>query len=150
MKISSENKFILKSSTKSSAFCSGLLNRFRTFCIHWSRPLSEEDSLYFQCAAKPFSAISFIRLVRICTSTHWPRGPITVVCKDSYPLPFGVETQSRKRSGFGRYRSVIIEYTFQHSVFSFSYSVSIMTRMANKSYTSSNGIDFLRILFQIE
>ena len=40
-------------------------------------------SLYFQCAANPFSAISFIRLVRICTSTHLPCGPITVVCNAS-------------------------------------------------------------------
>src|SRR5690606_20967555 len=102
MKISSEKRFILKSSRKSSALDSGLLSSSRTFCIHWSRPLSDEDSLYFQWAAKPFSAISFILLVRICTSTHWPLGPITVVCKDSYPFAFGEETQSLKRSGFGR------------------------------------------------
>lgn len=29
-------------------------------------------SLYFQCAAKPCSATSFIRSLRICTSIHWP------------------------------------------------------------------------------
>ena len=33
--------------------------------------------------ANPFSAISFIRFVRICTSTQRPSGPTTVVCSDS-------------------------------------------------------------------
>ena len=83
IKISSEKRFILKSSRKSSALESGFLSISLTFCTHWSKPLSVDDSLYFQCAANPFSAISFIRLVRICTSTHCPRGPITVVCSDS-------------------------------------------------------------------
>ena len=40
--------------------------------------------LYISSAQpRPFSAISFIRLVRICTSTHLPCGPITVVCNAS-------------------------------------------------------------------
>ena len=37
----------------------------------------------FQWAAKPFSAISFIRSVRICISTHLPWLLITVVCRAS-------------------------------------------------------------------
>ena len=35
--------------------------------------------LYFQWAAYPFSAISSMRLLRICTSTHCPFFAITVV-----------------------------------------------------------------------
>ncbi len=50
-----------------------------------------------------------MRRVRICTSTHFPPGPATVICSDSYPLLFGIEIQSFILDGFGRYMSVIIE-----------------------------------------
>src|SRR3954468_171779 len=91
-----------------------------------------------------------MRFVLICTSTHFPCGPITVVCSASYPLLFGLLSQSRNRSGDGVYSSVIMEYTFQHSSFSFSGGESSITRIANRSYTSSKSTAFLRILFQIE
>ncbi len=39
-------------------------------------------SLYFQCAATPYSACWCISLVRIWISTVRPPGPITVVCSD--------------------------------------------------------------------
>src|SRR6202008_3166362 len=120
------------------------------FCTHWSSPLSVVDSLYFQCAAKPFSAISFILLVRICTSTHCPLGPITVVCSDSYPFALGEDIQSRSLSGLGLYRSVTIEYAFQQSAFSCSGVLSKIIRMAKRSYTSSNGMAFFFILFHME
>src|SRR3982750_4122397 len=88
---------------------------------HLSKRLSSAvPSLYFQCAARPFSAISFIRLVRICTSTHLPCGPITVVCRASYPFDLGLLNQSLNLSGEGVYSSVIMEYTFQQSSFSLS------------------------------
>ncbi len=74
--------------------------------------------LYFQCAAKPRSAISSIRCVRICTSTHIPSGPITVECNASYPFDLGMLIQSRRRSCLGVYMSVIEEYICQHCVFS--------------------------------
>src|SRR6202012_5922406 len=114
------------------------------------KPAIAGDFFVFQCAAKPFSAISFIRLVRICTSTHWPRGPITVVCNDSYPFALGDDIQSRRRSGFGRYRSVTMEYAFQQSDFSLSGVLSRMILMAKRSYTSSKGIAFFFILFHME
>src|SRR3954468_23025748 len=118
---------------------------------HLSKRLSSEvSSLYFQCAASPFSAISFIRLVRICTSTHLPCGPITVVCNASYPFDLGLLSQSLNRSGEGVYSSVIIEYTFQQSSFSFSWGELRITRIANRSYTSSKATPFFFILFQIE
>ena len=50
---------------------------------HSSSPLSPFTPLYLQWAANPRSAISSIRSVRICTSTHLPSGPITVMCNDS-------------------------------------------------------------------
>src|SRR4029079_6065387 len=109
-----------------------LSNRFST----------EVPSLYFQWAANPFSAISFMRLVRICTSTHLPCGPITVVCSASYPLLLGLLNQSRNLSGDGVYSSVINEYTFQHSSFSFSGGESRRTRIAKRSYTSSKSTAF--------
>ena len=46
-------------------------------------------SLYFQCAATPYSARRCIWWVRICTSTGLLSGPITVVCSDWYMLNFG-------------------------------------------------------------
>ena len=42
---------------------------------------SPSPILYFQCAAKPFSAISSMRRLRICTSTQLPSRPITVRCR---------------------------------------------------------------------
>lgn len=39
--------------------------------------------LYFQWAATPLSAMSSMRCVRICTSTHTPSGLITVECSAS-------------------------------------------------------------------
>ena len=40
------------------------------------------SSLYFQCAATPYSAVRCICQDRICISTGLPSGPITVVCSD--------------------------------------------------------------------
>lgn len=47
-------------------------------------------SLYFQCAATPYSARRCIVCVRIWISTGLPSGPMTVVCSDWYMLNFGV------------------------------------------------------------
>ena len=47
-------------------------------------------SLYFQCAAMPYSARLCISTVRICSSTGLPSGPITVVCSDWYMLNLGI------------------------------------------------------------
>src|SRR6185295_11753576 len=148
---SSAKKLVLKSCRKSMLSVSWLLITSLICWNHLSKRLSSAaPSLYFQCAANPFSAISFIRLVRICTSTHLPCGPITVVCRASYPLLLGLLSQSRNRSGDGVYSSVINEYTFQHSSFSFSGGESSRTRIAKRSYTSSKSTAFFRILFQIE
>ena len=76
----------LKLSRNSSAFSEGLLSASRTFFSQRSRPSSScviEACLYFQCAAKPRSAMSSMRSVRTCTSTHVPSGPITVECSAS-------------------------------------------------------------------
>jgi len=48
------------------------------------------SSLYFQCAAIPYSARRCIEKDRICSSTGLPCGPITVVCNDWYMLNFGI------------------------------------------------------------
>ena len=48
------------------------------------------SSLYFQCAATPYSARLCMPQVRICSSTGLPSGPITVVCSDWYMLNFGI------------------------------------------------------------
>ncbi len=48
-------------------------------------------SLYFQCAAMPYSAVWCISHVRICTSNGMPSLPMTVVCRDWYMLGLGVE-----------------------------------------------------------
>ncbi|CPU64786.1 Uncharacterised protein [Mycobacteroides abscessus] len=47
-------------------------------------------SLYFQCAATPYSARRCISCVRIWISTGFPPGPMTVVCSDWYMLNFGI------------------------------------------------------------
>ena len=78
--ISPTNRFSLKSSIKSMVLVSGFSNSSLIFFIHSSNELSlPPDCLYLQCAAYPFSAISSIRLLLICTSTHFPPSPITVV-----------------------------------------------------------------------
>ena len=67
--------------------------------IHCKRPSSESGfslplvmpSLYFQCAAMPYSAVWCISHVRICTSNGMPSLLMTVVCKDWYMFCFGVE-----------------------------------------------------------
>ncbi len=51
---------------------------------------SAGSSLYFQCAATPYSARRCIAKVRICSSTGLPSGPITVVCSDWYMLNLGI------------------------------------------------------------
>ena len=48
------------------------------------------SSLYFQCAATPYSARRCIWWVRIWISTGLPSGPITVVCSDWYMLNLGI------------------------------------------------------------
>ena len=48
------------------------------------------SSLYFQCAATPYSARRCICCVRIWSSTALPSGPTTVVCSDWYMLNFGM------------------------------------------------------------
>ena len=53
-------------------------------------PPSTVSSLYFQCAATPYSARRCMPQVRICSSTGLPSGPITVVCSDWYMLNFGI------------------------------------------------------------
>src|SRR5258708_2597944 len=123
-----------KPGRKSMHSLSCVLSTSRICWHHLSKRLSSAaSSLYFQWADNPFSAISIMRLERICTSTHLPWGPITVVCRASYPLDLGLLNQSLSRSGEGLYSSVIMEYTFQHSSFSFSAATSIITRMHNTS-----------------
>ena len=112
----------------------------RTVLRNSSSPLSAFTPLYFQWAASPRSAISSIRRVRICTSTHLFCGPMTVMCRLSYPFVFGMEIQSFIRLGLGWYMSVMIEYTCQHSERSFLSGVSSTTRIANRSYIPSNSI----------
>ena len=143
-------RLIFISSSNSSAF-SLLLSRIsRNSFSQFSIIESEDPPLYFQWAANPFSAISSIRSVRICTSTQRLPGPSTVVCNDSYPLDLGTEIQSRRRWGLGVYLSVTIEYTRQQSGFSFSPTLSIMKRTAKMSKISSNSTWLFRILFKIE
>ena len=52
--------------------------------------LTAPPSLYFQCAAMPYSARLCISTVRICISTGLPSGPITEVCSDWYMLNLGI------------------------------------------------------------
>ena len=52
--------------------------------------LKTVSSLYFQCAATPYSARRCMPRVRICSSTGLPPGPMTVVCSDWYMLNFGI------------------------------------------------------------
>ena len=62
------------------------------------RPL---PSLYIQCAATPYSAVSCISWVRIWISSGLPSGPITVVWSAWYMLNLGIATKSLKRPGSG-------------------------------------------------
>ena len=76
----------LKLSKNSIAFSVGLLSASRILLSHLSKASSfceRVACLYFQWAAKPRTAISSIRLVRICTSTQMPSLPITVACRAS-------------------------------------------------------------------
>ena len=79
-KISVLNKFSLIVSRKSIAFGSGCSSISLIVFNHTSNSdsSSESPTLYFQCAAKPRSAISSIFSLRICTSIQFPSGPITV------------------------------------------------------------------------
>ena len=53
-------------------------------------PGTSDSSLYFQCAATPYSARRCMPQVLICSSTGLPSGPMTVVCSDWYMLNFGI------------------------------------------------------------
>lgn len=106
---SSSYKSSLNWSIVSSPLLSELSKASRTEVSHSSRPDSPFTPLYRQWAARPRSAISSMRSVRICTSTHLPSGPITVMCSDSYPLLLGTDSQSRSRFGLGWYISVTME-----------------------------------------
>ena len=68
----------MKLSRKSTAFSVGLFSAERICLSHLSNSSSSCEMvacLYFQCAANPLSAMSSMRWVRICTSTHTPVGP---------------------------------------------------------------------------
>ena len=52
--------------------------------------LPSNPSLYFQCAAIPYSAVRCISKVRICISNGVPLFPINVVCNDWYIFGFGI------------------------------------------------------------
>ena len=106
---SSSYKSSLNWSIVSSPLLSELSKASRTEVSHSSRPDSPFTPLYRQWAARPRSAISSMRSVRICTSTHLPSGPITVMCSDSYPLLLGTDSQSRSLFGLGWYISVTME-----------------------------------------
>ena len=71
------------------------------------RPL-RMSSLYFQCAAMPYSARRCMAKVRICISTGLPSSPMTVVCSDWYMLNFGIATKSLNRPGTGFHRPWMI------------------------------------------
>jgi len=62
------------------------LDHSMTLRSHWSllskSVESARCSLYFQCAAMPYSAVLCISWVRICTSNACPKGLMTVVCSD--------------------------------------------------------------------
>ena len=73
--ISEANRFSLMVSRKSMASGCGSSRISLMVRSHFSSSPSSSlppPSLYFQCAAKPCSATSFIRSLRICTSIHWP------------------------------------------------------------------------------
>ena len=53
----------------------------RSSAIASPRTLARSPSLYAKWAATPYSAISCISRVRICTSIGSPWGPITFVCR---------------------------------------------------------------------
>ena len=108
-------------------------------------------SLYFQWAANPCSATSFMRSLRIWTSIHCPLLPIRVTCSAWYPLALGWLTQSRRRSGWGLYILEIDTYISKQSFSSSSgFLGSKIIRTASRSYISSKGTCLVCILFQIE
>ena len=103
-KISEANRFNLIVSRKSMASGCGSSSISLMVRSHFSNSPSSSlppPSLYFQWAANPCSATSFIRSLRIWTSIHCPLFPIKVTCSAWYPLAFGWLTQSRRRSGWG-------------------------------------------------
>ena len=102
--ISEAKRFNLMVSRKSMASGWGSSNISLMVRSHFSNSPSSSPpppSLYFQWAAKPCSAMSFIRSLRICTSIHCPLLLIKVTWSAWYPLDLGWFTQSRRRSGCG-------------------------------------------------
>ncbi len=100
--ISRENRLSLMVSSTSMALGSGFASMSLIVRIQLSSSVSSSYTplLYFQCAAYPSSAMSSIFRERICTSIHFPSGPIAVRCSARYPLAFGTAVQSRSRSGW--------------------------------------------------
>jgi hypothetical protein len=98
-KISLEYKFILKSSTKSTAFVSEFSKASLSKFNQTSKPLSSVAPFYIYSAQHTFSAISSIRSLRTCTSTtaFWSHNQ----CARLHIQFFGDEIQSRKRLGLG-------------------------------------------------
>ena len=68
----------------------GLAARLVGLPLARTGPWACMSSLYFQCAATPYSARLCMPQVRICSSTGLPPGPMTVVCSDWYMLNFGI------------------------------------------------------------
>ena len=90
-KTSSSNMSIFRDWTYSSASASCWLSSSRrTHSKSFSLP-EPVPCLYFQWAAMPYSAVSCMSQVRICTSKGMPSEPMTVVCRDWYILGLGVE-----------------------------------------------------------
>ncbi len=78
-KISSVYNSIREFLSSSSSVLESLSSICLTLASQFNSSSARAPSLYFQCAACPFSAISSMRFVRICTSTHLFSGPKTVV-----------------------------------------------------------------------
>lgn len=107
-------------------------------------------SLYFQCAAKPCSATSFIRSLRICTSIHWPccsselrEVLIAVGFRMAYPVAQAV---------WVRFINLGYGYVYVKALVEFFFRIlgQKMIRTARISYISSNVICLVCILFQME
>ena len=75
---------------RSSRSCPCQLSTNRAHATCWSTAACDvdpsPDSLYLQCAAKPYSAATCISRVRICTSYARPSSSRTTACRDRYPL----------------------------------------------------------------
>jgi GTP pyrophosphokinase len=72
-----------------ASFCQSSSWRSQVMSSPGTAPAEPPVSLYFQCAAMPYSARLCISTVRICSSTGLPLGPITEVCSDWYMLNLG-------------------------------------------------------------